>query len=314
MTEITSWSETDASNNSAAPAGAPEGMAFSGVNDVIRAMMGAVRRTFGRQNPVYASTGTAGGYLVSHAVALSTYSGNEVLAFRAHTASAAAPTVSFDSLAAIAMKKYTTSGKADVAASDIQSGQMVAGYHDGTHFVVMTPTAPAGTAIAATNITSSGLTVNGGVLLGRVGASVGAIQEFNYVTSSTWTPVIAGASTAGTQSYSNQIGRYTRINNLIMLWGRVTMTAKDGATAGNFTITGLPFASVNITGLEFPVSIGFAGNVDVTAGKVIAATIAPNSTAITMNEIGDNAAYAALGAAAIQATTDVSFSATYLST
>ncbi len=44
MSDIKSWSETAANNNSAAPNGFPEGMAPSGVNDAAREVMGAVRR------------------------------------------------------------------------------------------------------------------------------------------------------------------------------------------------------------------------------------------------------------------------------
>ena len=40
--EANNWNEADSSNTTAAPDGAPEGMAPSGVNDVIRAIMGAV--------------------------------------------------------------------------------------------------------------------------------------------------------------------------------------------------------------------------------------------------------------------------------
>jgi hypothetical protein len=148
MPEISSssWSEVDSSNNASPPNGWPEGQAASTINNCARADRGAIRRFWGRINPVYASTGTAGAYILAHAVALSTYSGNEIHSFRAHTASAAAPTVAIDGLAALAMKKYTSSGKADLAAGDIQSDQPVMGYHDGTHFVVVSPLSPAGEA------------------------------------------------------------------------------------------------------------------------------------------------------------------------
>ena len=42
--EASNWNEDDASNTAAAPDGAPEGMAPSGVNNVLRAIMGAVKR------------------------------------------------------------------------------------------------------------------------------------------------------------------------------------------------------------------------------------------------------------------------------
>jgi hypothetical protein len=40
------WNESDTSNNTPAPDGAPEGMFPSGVNDTIRAVMGAIKRWF----------------------------------------------------------------------------------------------------------------------------------------------------------------------------------------------------------------------------------------------------------------------------
>jgi hypothetical protein len=169
-----------------------------------------------------------------------------------------------------------------------------------------------GAGAAAGAVTTSGLTMTTGRLLGRTTASTGAIEEITYTPTTSWTPVIAGGSTPGTQTYSQQTGRYYRIGNLVFIAFRVTMTAKDGATAGAFTITGLPFTALNLAGFEYPVTMGFASNVDVTAGKFVAGAIAANSAAITMNEIGDNAAYAALGAAAIQATTDISGSAVYI--
>jgi hypothetical protein len=46
MTEVSSWSATDASNSLTPPDGWPEGMQPSGVNDVGRMMMGAIRRWY----------------------------------------------------------------------------------------------------------------------------------------------------------------------------------------------------------------------------------------------------------------------------
>lgn len=46
MADISDWSTTAASNNATPPDGAPEGMAPSGVNDVIRELMAAVRRWY----------------------------------------------------------------------------------------------------------------------------------------------------------------------------------------------------------------------------------------------------------------------------
>jgi hypothetical protein len=46
MSEVSSWSPTDASNNLTPPDGWPEGMQPSGVNDCGRMMMGAIRRWY----------------------------------------------------------------------------------------------------------------------------------------------------------------------------------------------------------------------------------------------------------------------------
>lgn len=62
------WNEDDASNVTAAPDGAPEGMAPSGVNNVLRAMMGATKRWFSWNAPK-ATAGTASAYTLTYAVA-----------------------------------------------------------------------------------------------------------------------------------------------------------------------------------------------------------------------------------------------------
>lgn len=203
MSEISTsdWSETDASNTQSPPAGWPENQAFSSVNNSARAMMGAVKRFWGRVNPLYASSGTAGGYTLAHSVALTTYSGFEIHAFRAHTASVASPTIAIDSLAAIAMKKYTTSGKVDLAANDIISGQPVMGYHDGTHFVVMSPLAPAGDLAIA--VSASAFTMATGKVLGRTAPGQGAVQELDIATQAQQETATSTASvvTSGRQHF-----------------------------------------------------------------------------------------------------------------
>lgn len=57
----------------------------------------------------------------------------------------------------------------------------------------------------------------------------------------TWTPVVAGGSTAGTASYGLQEGTYTKIGNMVIANCYVTWSSATGT--GDFTITGLPFAS-----------------------------------------------------------------------
>jgi len=59
------------------------------------------------------------------------------------------------------------------------------------------------------------------------------------LTTGTFTPVIEGTSTAGTGSYSTQIGRYAKIGTLCFLQILIDWNSHTGT--GSFQITGLPF-------------------------------------------------------------------------
>lgn len=62
-------------------------------------------------------------------------------------------------------------------------------------------------------------------------------------TSGTWTPVIAGSTTAGSHTYVTQTGTWVKHGNLVFITGDVQITAYDGTMAGNLQITGLPEAA-----------------------------------------------------------------------
>lgn len=57
-----------------------------------------------------------------------------------------------------------------------------------------------------------------------------------------FTPVLAGTGTAGTATYTTQVGKYVRVGSLITGWINLAWSATTGS--GNTLITGLP-ASVN---------------------------------------------------------------------
>ena len=62
------WNENDTNNNQPAPDGAPEGMFPSGVNDTIRAVMGALKRWFNWSSPRI-TAGSATAYTLTYGVA-----------------------------------------------------------------------------------------------------------------------------------------------------------------------------------------------------------------------------------------------------
>jgi hypothetical protein len=62
----------------------------------------------------------------------------------------------------------------------------------------------------------------------------------------TWTPTLAGSTTAGSFTYSVQTGDYVRIGNTCFVRGRVRITGIGAAPVGDLRINGLPFTSVAI--------------------------------------------------------------------
>ena len=179
-------------------------------------------------------------------------------------------------------------------------------------------------AITGTTVTATS-TLTGQALLDISGASAGQIKfpatqnassdanTLDDYEEGTFTPAIAGDSTAGSQTYSVQAGFYTKIGNRVFWNCRIVMTAKDGATAGNLTITGLPFTS-NATSHNFhPAAIANAGNIDLSAGySQITVEIQPGGAVAYLGEAGDNVASALLQAAALQATTRIAVSGSYV--
>ena len=67
----------------------------------------------------------------------------------------------------------------------------------------------------------------------------------------TWTPAYFGASTAGSFSYNEQQGQYTKIGNLVTCWFNLTNITDNVEGSGTVTIGGLPYqANYNITGFN----------------------------------------------------------------
>jgi hypothetical protein len=71
----------------------------------------------------------------------------------------------------------------------------------------------------------------------------------------TWTPILATDSTGASITYTAQIGKYTKVGNVVNIEGEVTWSARSGGS-GNVTVGGLPF---NVTdsatyGVRIPLS------------------------------------------------------------
>jgi len=91
----------------------------------------------------------------------------------------------------------------------------------------------------------------------------------------TYTPTYRGTGTAGTVTYSQQIGRYARLNAVAIVWGRIAWTNVTGTPTGNGIIT-LPFALRSVTNLVIAATLS-ADGLDFTgayvSGSVDTATV-----------------------------------------
>jgi microcystin-dependent protein len=99
------WNEDDNANIAAAPDGAPEGMAPSGVNNVLRAMMGAVKRWFSWSAPKL-SGGTSTAYTLSYTIAPGAYVDGMSFLIELHAAPSAGATLNVNGLGAIPLRHF----------------------------------------------------------------------------------------------------------------------------------------------------------------------------------------------------------------
>ncbi|MEJ0071177.1 MAG: phage tail protein [Pseudomonadota bacterium] len=176
-----SWSETDASNNSAPPAGWPTGMFPNQVEPTAQAMMGALKRMWGRLNGVYTSTGAAGVYAVapSNASYPVAYVQGERFSFKAHQNSQGGDTLNWASLGAKPIYRASATGAVAISAGDIAVG-IVEMFYD-----------------AALNSGAGGFWL-GSPPLASLGAPSGSIMQFAGATAPSGWALCAGQAISRT--------------------------------------------------------------------------------------------------------------------
>lgn len=156
-------------------------------------------------------------------------------------------------------------------------------------------------------------TLSGTMSGGTVNADTLQQGSEDVLEAGTWTPAIAGSSTAGANSYSSQAGRYYRTGDSVYITGRVSMTSKDGAMAGNVLMTGLPFTALTGVAANYVMAIDLIDNVSPTAGtEMITASVTVNTTYIAFQEQNFGSAAANLAVAAIANNTSLNVSGSYI--
>jgi hypothetical protein len=143
--------------------------------------------------------------------------------------------------------------------------------------------------------------------------SLGAAATFTNAQNlqGTWTPTIAGSTTAGANTYTSQVGKWARVGDLVWVTCQVVMSVKDGAIAGNVQVRGLPWA-VNAADHPVSASVGSFANVTLGAGRHLAIrTSGSTSNAVELILSNEAGAISALAVAGIVATAQLEFSMIY---
>lgn len=204
--QTTSWSETASSNSSAPPDGAPEGMAYSAVNDTLREIMGALKREWNRSHPTIATGGTATALTLTYTTAPAAYVQGLTFSARITTTSGANPTLNVNLLGARKLYVPGASGPAIMPAGALVAGGIATFCYDTTldanngGFLCVTPTPVLGATTVAGALTASSTTaLNGAVTLaGNVSqtpTAMGAGTAIDLTTGNWFSRTISGATT-----------------------------------------------------------------------------------------------------------------------
>lgn len=90
------------------------------------------------------------------------------------------------------------------------------------------------------------------------------------IESGTFTPTLAGSTTAGAHTYACQVGKYYKIGRRVYLDIYITLSAKDATMAGDVRINGIPFAPEYVAGLRYGGGVGFVDNLASSVNCVMA--------------------------------------------
>jgi len=102
----------------------------------------------------------------------------------------------------------------------------------------------------------------------------------------TWTPVVAGTTTAGAGTYITQVGTYVKVGNLVTVMCSLAWSAHTGT--GNTTITGLPYTSAATAGMIYAASI-YANEMDFgSLATQLAAFVTNSSTTVLFRGMINN--------------------------
>ena len=118
----------------------------------------------------------------------------------------------------------------------------------------------------------------GGIVFSNSSATTNS--TLNDYETGTWTP--SWASTGATFVYSTQVAKYTKIGNMVAIYGYIVCSSVSGTTSNGVSLSGLPFTSSNVSSFYQPISLGQLYNIT-WGGGFPTLYISPNSTSASFN-------------------------------
>jgi hypothetical protein len=260
--ESSIWSETAASNTAATPNGFPDNIAPSSVKSIVREIMGAIKRDWNRSHTTVASTGSTNAYVVTYTTAPAAYVNGQQFAFNANFANTGSASANINGLGAKTIQKQTSSGLANLASGDIQSGQHVILEYDSAIGVLILLN-PQATSLGANSVTNSQLaqmaanTIKGNNTGGTANTADLTVAQ---------TVTMLGVVKSVTRQVFTASGTYTPHTGL--LYAFIQVQAPGGGSGGAAATTGTTVA--NATG---------SGGGEYAEGVFTAAQIGPSQAA-----------------------------------
>lgn len=127
----------------------------------------------------------------------------------------------------------------------------------------------------------------------------------------TFTPTLAGSTTAGSHIYSHQTGFYTKVGRLVTFSAYVALSTKDAAMAGSLSINGLPFTMANDVSAYYPCA-AYWSNVNLgTATPTMMPYVAFNHAQVMLVAGGNNTTAVSMTPSMIGNTSQIIVSGSY---
>jgi len=146
-----------------------------------------------------------------------------------------------------------------------------------------------------------------GIDFSATGTGAGATSELlDDYEEGAWTPVVEGSTTAGTGTYGNQIGLYTKVGRVVhfQCWLQVNSHTGTGVTL----IKGLPFTS-NSSNAKGTANLNYFANLTISASNTAGLQVANGQTYLILKEFPVGGGVA--GDVAIDPNMQINFSGSY---